>query len=91
MRGVLKEAMSLYFALAPIALSGGARTAADVVDTLLERFLSMPVGQQSRATMIRFLEEELGTSDIARATSYIEDPLRQLVHLIMSTPEYQLT
>jgi hypothetical protein len=40
--------------------------------------------------LIDFLDRELGTSDIALADSYLEDPLRLLVHLIMSQPEYQL-
>ena len=36
--------------------------------------------------LIDFLDRELGTSDITRADSYLEDPLRLLVHLIMSQP-----
>ena len=31
-----------------------------------------------------------GTSDISRGQSYMEDPLRMVSHLIMSTPEYQI-
>ena len=30
------------------------------------------------------------TSDLARARTYLEDPLRMVTHLIMSTPEYQI-
>ena len=37
-----------------------------------------------------FVEEELGTSDIAEAQTYMEDALRLLLHLLMSQPEYQL-
>jgi len=40
--------------------------------------------------LVSFLDQELGTSDIVRAESYLEDGLRMLVHLIMSQPEYQL-
>jgi hypothetical protein len=32
----------------------------------------------------------LGTDNIDRAKSYMEDPLRMTVHFIMSTPEYQI-
>jgi hypothetical protein len=32
----------------------------------------------------------LGTSDIAVAETYLEEPLRLVLHLIMSQPEYQL-
>jgi len=40
--------------------------------------------------MVAFLDRELGTSDIARAQSYMEDGLRMLLHVVMSQPEYQL-
>jgi hypothetical protein len=40
--------------------------------------------------LIDFLDRELRTSNIARADSYLEDPLRVHGHLIMSQPEYQL-
>ena len=42
------------------------------------------------ATVGAFLDDELGTSDLARARSYLEEPLRLVAHLIMSAPEYQL-
>jgi hypothetical protein len=57
---------------------------------MLGRFLSMPLTEKSRLALIGFLDNELGTSDIGRAGTYMEEPLRLLVHLIMSTPEYQL-
>jgi hypothetical protein len=37
-----------------------------------------------------FLNRELGTTDIGAARTYLEDPLRWVLHLIMSQPEYQL-
>jgi hypothetical protein len=40
--------------------------------------------------LVDFLDQDLGTSDIAIAQSYMEDSLRLLLHLIMSQPEYQL-
>ena len=33
---------------------------------------------------------ELGTDKVSEAESYLEEPLRLLLHLIMSLPEYQL-
>jgi hypothetical protein len=68
----------------------GLATTAEVVDHFLLRFMSVPIGRTERQMLIDFLDRELGTSDIARADSYLEDPLRLLVHLIMSQPEYQL-
>lgn len=78
------------FSLTDVVLSADARTTADAVDLLLQRFLSVQVSADARTTMIAFLDEQLGTSDLDRAKTYLEDPLRLLAHLIMSTPEYQL-
>jgi len=38
----------------------------------------------------KFLESELGTSDLAAASTFLEEPLRSTLHLILSLPEYQL-
>ena len=46
----------------------------------------MPLAPGARDAMVEFLEAELGTSDIGRARTYMEDPLRMVSHLIMSTP-----
>ena len=43
-----------------------------------------------RDGFVTFLTRELGTDSIERAKTYMEDPLRMTVHLIMSTPEYQI-
>ena len=43
-----------------------------------------------RARLIEFLTKELGTESLERAATYLEDPLRMTVHLLMSTPEYQI-
>lgn len=61
-----------------------------VVDYFIERFMRVPPGAAARQTMVAFLDKELGTSDIARAQSYMEDGLRMLLHVVMSQPEYQL-
>ncbi|MEQ8409423.1 MAG: DUF1800 domain-containing protein [Gammaproteobacteria bacterium] len=63
----------------------------EVVDYLIARFMRVPPAPESRAMIVRFLEDELGTSDIARAETYMEDALRMTLHLIMSQPEYQLS
>ena len=36
------------------------------------------------------LAEELGTEDLLAAQSYMEEPLRKVLHLMLSLPEYQL-
>ncbi len=65
-------------------------TPAAVVDYFAARFLSVPLDQATRESLVTFLAQELGTSDIPSAATYLEDPLRKLLHLILSRPEYQL-
>ena len=78
------------FSLTALVLSAQPKTTTEVVDIMLGRFLSVPLAEKSRLALIDFLDNELGTADVQRATTYMEDPLRLLAHLIMSTPEYQL-
>ena len=61
-----------------------------VVDYMIHRFMRVPPGEEARQKMITFLNKELGTTDISVARTYLEDPLRLVLHLIMSQPEYQL-
>ncbi|HTW64619.1 MAG TPA: DUF1800 domain-containing protein [Bryobacteraceae bacterium] len=61
-----------------------------VVDYMIHRFMRVPPGEEAREKMIAFLNNELGTTDISVARTYLEDPLRLVLHLIMSQPEYQL-
>ncbi len=73
-----------------MVLDAGAGTTAEAVDYLLGRFLRVPISPGTRDAMVKFLDDELGTSDINRARTYLEEPLRMVTHLIMSTPEYQI-
>ena len=61
-----------------------------VVDYLIHRFMRVPPSDEARQRLIVFLNKELGTTDVAVAQTYLEDPLRLVLHLIMSQPEYQL-
>ena len=78
------------FSLTDMVFADRAKTTADAIDLLLRRILAVPIDDEARATTIAFLDEQLGTSDLVRARSYLEEPLRLVVHLIMSAPEYQL-
>ena len=78
------------FSLTTIVLEGNARSAAQAVDTLIARFLSVPLDPENRDAAVTFLDTELGTKDLDRAKTYLEEPLRLTAHLIMSTPQYQL-
>ncbi len=76
--------------LAGMVREAGLSTTTEAVDHMLARLLRVPLGAAERDMLIAFLDTELGTSDMARAESYLEEGLRMLVHLIMSQPEYQL-
>ncbi|MGE0826321.1 MAG: DUF1800 family protein [Candidatus Binatia bacterium] len=76
--------------LTQMAIKSGAKTTTDVVDYFLARFLRVPLAADDRQALVNFLNKELGINRVEAATSYLEEPLRVLVHLIMSTPEYQL-
>ena len=76
--------------LTEIVLDSGSTTTGEAVDALLDRFLRLPVSDDTRGAFVALLDAELGTTDLARAQTYMEDPLRMVTHLIMSTPEYQI-
>jgi hypothetical protein len=61
------------------------------VNYLIGRFMRVPPGTDARQKLVAFLDKELGTSDIGAARTYMEQPLRLVLHLIMSQPEYQLS
>jgi hypothetical protein len=76
--------------LASMIAARGCETPDEVVDYLADRFLSVALDAATRQAMIDHLVFSLGTSDITAARSYLEDPLRELLHLLLSRPEYQL-
>jgi hypothetical protein len=78
------------FDLTQMVLDSKATTTAEAVDYLTWRMLRVPAAKATRDTLVEFLTKELGTDSIARAKTYMEDALRMTVHLVMSTPEYQL-
>jgi len=76
--------------LTRIALAGNPKNTTEVVDAFIQRFMRVPPGDDARRMLIAYLSKELGTTDIEAARTYLEEPLRLLLHLIMSQPEYQL-
>ena len=67
--------------LTEIVLDSGAATTGEAVDALLGRFLRMPVSSDLRDALVALLDDELGTPDLSRAQTYMEDPLRMVTHL----------
>jgi len=76
--------------LSQMVVEAQLKTTGDVVDYLIRRFMRVPPAGDAREKLVAFLNNELGTSDIAAAQTYMEDSLRLALHLIMSQPEYQL-
>ena len=80
---------------APMALAKEVQAQAlttpmEVVLYLERRFFEVPLQPRDREEMAAFLAEALGTTDVAAARSYAEEPLRRLLHAMLSRPEYQL-
>jgi hypothetical protein len=78
------------FDLTDMVLTAGATTTAEAVDDLIGRTLRVPPAPALRDGLVAFLTKELGTERLDRAKSYMEDALRMTLHLVMSTPEYQI-
>ena len=78
------------FDLTAMVLASGAKTTAEAVDYLTWRTLRVPAAEATHAALVAFLTKELGTDSLERAKTYMEDALRMTVHLVMSTPEYQI-
>jgi uncharacterized protein (DUF1800 family) len=66
-----------------------ADTVDKVVDHLVHRFLSVPLADKDRAVLVSFLRDKLGSSTV-RPSETLESSLRELLYLVLSTPEYQL-
>src|SRR4029450_7090295 len=76
--------------LTQMLVAHGVQTTAQAVDYLVARFMHLPIDPADRQRLLDFLNNELGTDQFREAESYAEEPLRLLLHLIMSLPEYQL-
>ena len=75
--------------LTTIVMTAGVDTVDDAVDGLVKRFLRVTLADKDRAVLAEFLHGRLGTSGL-RASERLEESLRELLYLVLSTPEYQL-
>lgn len=76
--------------LTGLVVAAKLKTPDAVVAYFADRFLSLPLDEVTHAALAEFLEEQLGTDNVPAAETYMEDPLRLLLHIILSRPEYQL-
>jgi hypothetical protein len=68
-----------------------ATTAAEAVDGLCRRLLSVDLHPERRTAIVRFLTGEIGSEQINYENKDLAAALRRVVHLILSAPEYQLS
>jgi hypothetical protein len=78
--------------LTAMAAAAGAATEEKVVDHFARRFLRVPLEPKSRAAMTDFLHRQLADAGVSLAdrNEKVEAALRELLYLVLSTPEYQL-
>ncbi len=79
------------FSLAAMLRQEGVTDAAGAVDSLSHRFLRVPVAGKRRDGLIQFCASQLGGSRIDYSNWNVEKELREVLHLILSSPEYQLS
>ena len=65
-------------------------TTDDAVAYLVKRFVSVKVSPEVQAKIAAMLSQDLGTTKLLEADSYMEDALRNALHVILSLPAYQL-
>ena len=75
--------------LAAMISAAGAHTAEQAVDHFVARFLRVRLADQDRTALVDFLRSKLGGSRIEPGDQ-LEPALRELLYLVLSTPEYQL-
>jgi hypothetical protein len=76
--------------LARMVLRKELKTPQAVVDYFAARFLSVPLSDATRQQLAASFEHELGSADVLASGTMLEEPLRVLLHLMLSRPEYQL-
>jgi hypothetical protein len=69
--------------------AAGADTVDKVVNHFLHRFLSVTLADRERGLLVDFLRDKLGSSAV-RPSEQLEESLRELLYLVLSTPEYQV-
>ena len=75
--------------LTAIVKESGADGPEAIVDHFARRFLSVPLSEPDRRTLVSYARDTLGAANATAGASY-EDRLRELLYLMLSTPAYQL-
>jgi hypothetical protein len=62
-----------------------------VVDSLTHRFLRVPISGDRRSAVVDFCSKQIGSAKVDFGRYTLEKELREVLHLILSAPEYQLS
>jgi len=62
----------------------------EVVDLFARSFFRVALTDDQKFRLAEQLALELGGTDLSQAATYLEEPLRKLLHTMLSLPEYQL-
>jgi hypothetical protein len=84
--------------LTTMVTAAGADTVDKVVDHFIHRFVSVTLPDRERGLLVDFLRGKLGSSGMrpngvpgaGSPSETLEESLRELLYLVLSTPEYQL-
>jgi len=76
--------------LAGLVLEAECTTPMQVVEYFVAEFFAVEVTGSRKAELAASLTTELGTADVASTSTFLEEPLRKLLHQMFSLPEYQL-
>ena len=74
-----------------MAKSAGIETAGDAVDYFIHRFLRVELEESDRQLAIEYMTKLSGGETIDYESPEVENQLRELLHAIMSMPEFQLS
>ncbi len=74
----------------PMVKAANVTTVEEAVDYFCRRFLRVDLQSERRVAVIEFLQQELDSETLEYDNEALEHALRRLVHLILSSPEYQL-
>ena len=75
--------------LTAMTRAAGADTVDKVVDYFVHRFLSVKLADNDRLALVTFLRGKTGSNAVPPGDK-LEESLRELLYLVLSTPEYQL-
>jgi hypothetical protein len=75
--------------LTAMVQASGATTPEQIVDQFIHRFLRVDLAEKNRAAIVDFLRNKAGGRSLGPGDE-TERLLREVLYLVLSTPEYQL-